>query len=175
MSRHTTLVRIIFYTALVLWTATIPVAEALSPQLELAEAKEVSGLFSVVLFDSGLGNGIQRIAVLDRENDGFRFEPYAPEFEYKIIRGLSGQDALRRAQEFLAVTPEYRKPQLSRITGPSGAIIGYEVRPLYERPSFGTDDVLEISYRVQGEAVFIHMRLIEPVERIFRSSGGEHE
>ncbi|HSW62656.1 MAG TPA: hypothetical protein VLH56_04985 [Dissulfurispiraceae bacterium] len=175
MSRHTVLKRIFLYAVLLLWTAAIPVAEALTLRLELAEAKEVSGPFSVVLFDSGLGNGIQRVAVLDRDGDGFRFEPYAPEFEYKIIRGLSGQDALRRAQEFLAVTPDIWKHQLSRITGTAGAVIGYEVRPLYQRPAFGTDDVLEISYRVQGEAVFIHMRLIEAVERLFRSSGGEHE
>ena len=150
-------------------------AEAFSPRLEQAEQKEVAGTYSLVLFDSGLGNGIQRIAVLDREGDSYRFEPYAPEFEYKIVRGLSGSEALQRAQHYLAVTPEYWKSQLSRIKGPAGEVLGYELRPLYQRTVFGMDDVLEISYRVKGETVFIHMRLKDPIDRLFRSSGGARD
>lgn len=178
MIRQTSLKRLFLFVGLMFVAAAFSGSEAFSPQLDQADPadpKELAGTYSVVLFDSGLGNGIQRIAVLDRDGDGFRFEPYAPEFEYRIIRGLSGQDALRRAQSYLAVTPELWKTQISSIRGTSGEVLGYEVRPLYERTAFGTDDVLDVAYRVRGETVFIYMRLIESIERLFRSSGGSHD
>ncbi len=173
--RQTPLRRLFLFVGLMFVAAAFPHSEAFSPQLERAEPKDIVGTYSAVLFDSALGNGIQRIAVLDKEGDGFCFEPHAPEFEYKIIRQLSGQEALRRAQSYLAATPELWKTQISSIRGASGEVLGYEVRPLYERTAFGTDDVLDVFYRVRGETVFIHMRLIDSIERLFQSSGGAYE
>ncbi|HMK44250.1 MAG TPA: hypothetical protein VK445_08950 [Dissulfurispiraceae bacterium] len=137
-------------------------------KLEFAEPSEVTGTYTLILFDSGLGNGIQRIAVLDGERDKITFEPYAPEREFKKLPGLSGPEALRRAEAYLNMTPQFQRTQLSRIKNRTGETIGFEMRPLYQRIAFGTNDVLDINYRPSDDTVFIHMKLIDSVERTFR-------
>lgn len=167
LNRTPSFVRILL--AVFLLAMSVSVAPAADPvRFEPARPEEIRGQFSVILFDNAYGHGIQRIAFLDREGDRITIEPYALVDEYKIIRNLSGPDAYKRALDFVSVPTEIRTTRLSSIIDASGALIGYELRPLYYYLSYGTEDVLEVSYRFKGEFLQVHTRLTEKVDKLFR-------
>lgn len=145
------------------------VATAADPlRFDEVRPEDVQGTFSLILFDNAYGNGIQRLALLDREGDQVTIEPYAPVYEYRIVKNLSGPDALKKALHFVTLPVDARSTRLVRISDSSGAVLGYELRPLFYSIAYGTDDVLEVSYRRKGEFLYVHMRLTEKVEKLFR-------
>lgn len=156
----------LFISLLFLSVSHAPASDAL--RFEQAQPGEVQGTFSVILFDNAYGHGIQRLALLDREGDDITIEPYALVDEYKIIRNLPAAAALKRAHDFVSVPTELWSTELTRISTARGDIIGYELRPLYNYLSYGTSDVLNVSYRVRGKFIYVHIRLKEEVDRIFR-------
>lgn len=145
-------------------------AQAVDAPLKFTEARpgDIKGTFSLILFDSAWGGGIQRIALLDAEQDDVVIEPYVPVDEYRIVRNLSADDAYRQALAFLSLAPDFWSSQLTRISDARGALLGYEVRPLFFRLTYGNPDVLEVNYSLKGNTVYMHIRLIDEVDRRVR-------
>jgi len=136
---------------------------------------EIQGAYRVLLYGCRSVDDVENVAILDKEGDPFTFDIFAPDFEYKIKSGLSAADALSTAERFIQCSFHYERTQLSRIIGPSGEVIGYEVRPLYSPIRYGRYDLLDIHYTVKGDSIVTYIRLDPTIERSIRNEGGDSD
>lgn len=139
---------------------------------ELANNNEVSGTFTLILYGRRHGNDIETVAFLDLEGDPYTFDPYTPEYNYKKTTGVSAADALKKAEEFVGWHSSFWRFQLSRILDPKGAVIGYELRPIYNPTEFGVSDVMNIHYWLKAKTISITIELIPMVKKKFQHLGG---
>ena len=167
--------KIIFVSLLVSLIGAGIAAAASVLKLANANESEVVGTFSVVLYASGPSDGLQTLAILDRQDDAYTFEPYAPAFDYTVKKGLSAKEALETAQAFVRGSAAFQRAQLSSIRDSSGTLLGFEVRPLYYSHIYGMSDVLDVSYEIMDKTVRVYIRLQQSVERQMRTNGGDHE
>ena len=141
-----------------------------------AGAIDVPGTFTLILYGGGHFRDVESLALLDLEGDLYTFEPYAPDFDFRTIKGLSAKDAIERAESFLSSHYGFRRTVLSRILDSSGKTIGYEVRPLYYPLTFGVSDVLDVDYALRKDGkVRIHIHLKPPVERQLFGGDGSRD
>ncbi|MDA8078821.1 MAG: hypothetical protein M0Z79_07775 [Nitrospiraceae bacterium] len=138
-----------------------------------ARDSEVAGTYSVIFYGCNFNNDFETVAFLDKDGDGYAFEPYAPDFKYRVKRGLGAKDALSEAERFVNCGTAFRNIQLYKIIGPRGDILGYEVRPLYYPFVYGADDVLYTGYALRGDKVVITVSLAPWVENML-SGGRSH-
>jgi hypothetical protein len=138
---------------------------------EDAADNEVSGTYSLILYGGRHGNDLETVAILDREDDSYTIVPYTPDFDYRIIKHLPAKEALVYSYRFVGFHPSFSRAQLARIVNSSGAVIGYEIRPLYMRFTYGLADVLDISYWRKGEEVFVKMKLKQSIEMMIMDGG----
>lgn len=139
---------------------------------EETKAAEIKGNFTLILYGSRHSNDIETLAILDLEGDYYAFEPYAPQFDYRIERGLPAGEAIEKAERFVSWHRSFYRTQVSRIVDGKGNTIGYEIRPLYDPLTFGMPDVLDIDYMLKGDKVRVIIKLKPSVERqIYRGDG----
>jgi hypothetical protein len=140
---------------------------------EWVNAPDVTGTFTLILYGGNYFNDVHTVAFLDSEGDRYTFEPYAPEFEYRLVRGLSAKEALDKAQHFVSTIGScFLRSELSKVLDQSGKTIGYELRPLYNSVCYGVVDVLDVSYWNKNGKVVIRIRLKPSVEKqIFGGDG----
>lgn len=139
---------------------TVVLAESEYLKTEEVRDKEISGTFTLILYGARYSTDLETMAFLDKEGDRYKFEPYAPEFDYKIKKGVSGMDALREARKFVSLHSAFWRMQLSKILDKKGNTIGYEVRPLYLPFVYGRDDLAEVYYYIKDGRVIAYIRLI---------------
>ena len=144
--------------------------ERLIPE-PLKDGKSIQGTFTLILYGANHSNDLETIAILDREGDGYDFEPFAPEFVYRIKKNLPANEALSEAEKFVGWHHSFRSSRLSKITDEKGSLLGYEVRPLYYPLGFGFSDILEVDYFKSGNKIIARIKLMESVEKII--SGGD--
>lgn len=133
---------------------------------EKAGADEMKGTYTIIFYGGRHINDLETAAFLDKEGDQYEFEPYAPEFDYKIKKGVPAEEALKEARKFVSFHNAYWRSQLSRILDEKGNTIGYELRPLYYPFVYGRDDLLEIYYRIKGNKVIVEIRLTPDIFKI---------
>lgn len=133
---------------------------------ERAKVTEISGMYTLILYGGRYSNDIETIAILDKEDDKYTFEVYAPEFDYKIKQGVPAKEALEEAGKFIRFHHSFWQFRLSRIIDPTGNTIGYELRPLYYPPDFGYTDVLDVLYVIKDSKVIVTISLIPEVRRM---------
>jgi hypothetical protein len=133
---------------------------------EPPDEKEISGTFTLILYGGNYLNDLETVAFLDREGDAFTFDIYAPDFDYRTIKGLSATEGLKRAEDFVSRNTSFQRVRLSSIVEAKAGIIGYEVRPLYLPFTYGTDDLLDISYGEEGNKVVVTIRLKPSIENL---------
>jgi hypothetical protein len=139
---------------------------------EIAPPEEITGTYTLILYGARYSNDIQNVALLVREDGPYRFEVYAPDFDYTVIKNVPHRDALEEAEKFVSHHYAFMQSQLSRIVGPSGQTTGYEVRPLYYPLEFGSQDVLDINYFLEEGRVVARIRLKREIERAFSDEEG---
>lgn len=142
---------------------------------EKALPSDVTGSFTLILYGNRHYNDVETVAFLDLGGDRYAFEPYAPEFDYRVEKGLTGPEALRRAEIFVGSSRNFWHSQLSRVVGLSGETLGYEVRPLYYPLAFGIPDVLDVDYSLRDSTVRLTIRLKPQVERQLFGGDGTKE
>ncbi|MBI5204023.1 MAG: hypothetical protein HZA11_03805 [Nitrospirae bacterium] len=130
-----------------------------------AKAADITGVFTLILYGGRHSSDIETIAVFDLEGDRYTFEPYAPEFDYRIKKGLSVKEALHDAETFISRHRSFRSAQLRRIMDRKGKTIGYELRPLYLPLDFGVSDVLDVTYWLREGKVKVVIKLLHSVEK----------
>ncbi len=128
---------------------------AAGPVLTVQSARGIEEQrYDVILFGGRYSEDLRSMAIFVIRGGPYRILPYAPKFDYKIVKDLSAPQALATATRFLAgINPNYIGTTKNLILGPDGRPIGYEIRPLYQPFVYGFSDVLETSYRVWGKGV----------------------
>ena len=140
---------------------------------ELARAEDVSGVFSLILWGGTYVDDPETIAFLDLEGDQYTFEPYAPDFDFTLIKGVPAKDALKRAEEFVSQNNDFLNSQVFRILDPNGVVIGYEVHPFYRSLRYGISDVVDVQYWITNKTVYVKVRLKQRIERMLFDGGGD--
>jgi hypothetical protein len=150
--------------SLIVGAGTDAIAQPL--RTELVNASDVTGTFTLILHGGNYFNDVHTIAFLDSERDQYIFEPYAPEFEYRLVKGLSAKEALDKAQHFVSTIDNcFWRSQLSRVLDQNSKTIGYELKPFYNPLCYGLSDVLDVSYWNKDGKVVIRIRLNPVVEK----------
>ena len=118
---------------------------------ESASPSDVKGVFTLILYGANYSDDLETVAILDKEGDGYTFVPFAPQFNYKVKKGIQAQEALKEAEQFVSFHNAFWKYQLSKILNPEGVTIGFEVRPLYLSFVYGFSDILDIYYWLKAD------------------------
>jgi hypothetical protein len=127
---------------------------------------EISGVFTLILYGGNYFDDLETVAFLDREGDANTFDIFAPEFNYRIIKGLTFEEGLRKAEEFVSGNSSFHQIRLSSIVDEKAGIIGYEVRPLYLPFTSGTEDVLDVWYAAKENKIMVTIRLKPAIENM---------
>jgi hypothetical protein len=137
------------------------------------DSKEISGTFDLILYGGRYLDDLETVAFLDLKGDGYSLKPFAPEFDFKTIKGLSAKDAFDKAHHHVSFHPQFVDTRLRRVLDERGAgVIGYEMRPLYDPFSYGEFNVLKVDYWLrEGGEVKVTIRLKERVERYLMDEG----
>jgi len=165
----------VIFVVIAIFVAAIPCSPAFGLSLfsKDAHASEVTGNFTVMLYGGRYSTDVETVAFLIPEPSKYTFELYAPDFDYKVVRGVPAADALHMADQFVRIDYAFLRSELNKILDVDGSTIGFEVRPLYQPLEFGTEDVLDISYGLSNSRVRIYVRLKPEVwNHLFGGGGG---
>jgi hypothetical protein len=91
---------------------------------------EVQGKFILLLCGCSSRDDIENAAILDREGDGYTFEVTGFRGSCIARAGLTGEEALRDAEQFLRCNIHCERSRLIKILGPQGAAAGFALMPL---------------------------------------------
>ncbi|MEJ2683959.1 MAG: hypothetical protein P8Z71_06140 [Candidatus Sulfobium sp.] len=140
---------------------------AIRPRLKVENAAStaVKGRYSLILYGCTHFNDLRTMAILDREGDLYTIEPYAPDFDYRVIKNLPAREALKRAGIFVSSCgPDFMQSRLSMIVTKGGGVAGYEVMPLYWSYAYPGSDVLDTYYFMKKDKIIAVIRLKHRVE-----------
>jgi hypothetical protein len=130
-----------------------------------------SGTYTIVRYGMSNPEDYANFAIIFPEQGKYSFDIYKPDFEYRIEKGLTAKQAMESAQESVRRSPEFSRAQASKIIGPDGNVIGYEVKALYKRTLFGMEDVTYLTYVLQvNNMVTVYIRIDDAV--LSRQKGG---
>ncbi len=145
-------------------------------QTESARTSEITGTYSVILYGANHSDDIATVALLIPEGGQYTFDIYAPDFNYRTIKGMPAADAIKTAERFVSWHPDFARSQTSRILDGAGHVIGYEVRPLYRSTTFGMEDVMYVDYFLEANnKVVVHIHLNYQVEWKFMGGADSRE
>ncbi len=169
-----------YFVTILLLAASLATAgngSALGAELRTEEVSpsDVKGTFTVILYGGTYLRDVKTAAFLDLDGDQYTLDPYAPGFDYRVIKGVPAKEALAMAEQFLSSHYDYWRSLISRIVDDQGKTVGYEVRPLYHIPAFGIPDVLDINYSSKGKKIRIYIRLKPQVERQLFTGGDSRD
>ncbi len=154
-----------------LLTALNSCAAARYLKTEEAKAEEAAGTYTLFLHGCRFSDDIMNVAILGKEGTPYIFEIYAPEFDYKIKRGIPGKEALTEGEKFVACHYSFQRSDLRKILDAGGKTIGYEVRPLYSPLDFGYSDILDVDYVIQDSKVVVRIDLKSGVKNLIFDFG----
>jgi hypothetical protein len=136
---------------------------------------EEEGTFTLITHGGNYLEDLETAAFFDIEGDNYEIRPFAPEFRYKAIEGLSVKEAMDKALHHVSFHPSLSGTWLKRIVNEKGRVIGYELRPLYMPVVYGEHDVMEIRYFLKEEGkVRAYVRIKERVEQRLRGGGDSY-
>jgi hypothetical protein len=146
---------------------------ALGNRLERKSTAEsdLTGNFDLILYGCTYHDDLETIAILAKEGGPYVFEPFAPDFNYRIIKGVPAKEALEEARRFVGCHTSFHRAQLSKLVDAKGDALGFEIRPLYLPFALGVDDALDADYRIKDGKVVVKIGLLPSVEKML--SGGE--
>ncbi len=139
--------------------------------MKTAAGSDLTGSFDLILYGCTYYDDFETIAILAKEDGPYVFEPYAPDFNYRVIKGVPAKDALDQAQKFVNCHTAFHRAQLSRLFDAKGDTLGFEVRPLYLPFVFGIDDALDTDYRIKDGKVVVKIKLLPSIERMLSGGG----
>ncbi|MBF0328190.1 MAG: hypothetical protein HQL10_03470 [Nitrospirae bacterium] len=125
-----------------------------------AKASEVKGVFTLILYSNNMG----KAAFFYKEDGRYTIEPYTPNFNLKIMKGISDSEAIQKAEDFVKGDGSFSHSQFSKIVDDNDQVVGFELRPLYYPLSYGVSDILDISYKTKGNKVIAYISLVSSVK-----------
>lgn len=128
----------------------------------IRQTEGIAGTYRLILLGAEHGDDLETAAFLDLEGDGYHFSPYTPEFRYAVREGLSAGKAFQAAEHFISFHRNFNGILMKRVFSSAGAVVGYEVRPLYAFYVYGSPDVLDIGYYEQGDGTIKVLVKLKP-------------
>jgi hypothetical protein len=131
--------------ALALFAVSCAGGERLVPS-RTDDLNTLTGTYTAYLYSSKYSESLEgpdlvvgAVVILDREGDGYEFDLLAPEFDYLVLQGVSGKDALDTAGLFFQ---RFRGRTVTSRIDIEGKTAGYEIRLahkpwIYRRKSVG--------------------------------------
>ena len=141
---------------------------------EGAKESEVSGTYRAIFVGCNYFNDLNTVVFLQKEGSQYIFEPFVPDFNYRIRKGVPAEEALAASEKFLNCSSLFRNSQLSRIVTPGGEVLGYEIKPIYSIYVYGTDDPLYTDYWLKDDKVVIKIWLDQSVDRMLNDGRGRN-
>lgn len=139
---------------------------------DAANLSDIQGVFTLILYGGRFVDDLERVAIFDKEGDHYYFEPYAPDFDYKVKKSVPDKEVFELAKSFVSSHYAFHKYLFSKILDENGNIIGFELRPLYHPFSYSLDDVIDVYYWLKKDGkVKVTIKLIQPVERLLYPGG----
>ena len=118
------------------------------------------GTYNLILYGGQNARDFRSIAILDRNDDPYTILPYGAEFNYRIIAGLSADEAMEGGERFIKSLVPYWTTEKREILGPDNSVIGYELRPFFMPFSTGIlGDILDTSYLLGPEENRVTVRI----------------
>jgi len=141
----------------------------------IRRTEEITGTYRLILFGATYPDDLETAAFLDVEGDGYEFVPYAPKFRYAVYEGFPAEKAFKAAEHFVGFHRSFNGFLLKRVISVGGAVVGYEVRPLYVFYAVGSPDVLDIGYYEQGDGnIQVLVRVKEEILRLRDIERSDH-
>ena len=139
-----------------------------------ANPEDMKGTFTLLAFGRRHGNDLETVVIFDAEGDGYHFDLFVPDFDFKIMKGMPSKAAYKRALDFVNFHYAFSHTRLISILNTKGETIGFELRPLYRPFVYGRSDLLDVFYWPKEEGrVKVTIRLIPMFERtLFEGSDG---
>lgn len=113
---------------------------------EIVAPKNVKGSYNLILVGGTFAADAERIAILDVETDGYSFRPVTGPGRVKNFQGMSGERALKKAEEFFSSHCAYNGFLVKEMKLPDGSFIGYELIPDYPASLCEDGNELRVSY-----------------------------
>lgn len=140
---------------------------------ERADVAEIKWTFTLILYGGRYSDDLETVAILDSEGDPYHFEPFAPDFDYRIKKGMQAKDAIAEAEKFVSFHNAFWRSQLRKILDNNDNAIGYELRPLYLNFVYGMSDLMDIYYWLkEGGKVKVTIKLIPLMFEKLKFPGG---
>lgn len=140
---------------------------------EWAEKSELTGFYTVIFYGANHYNDIATAAFLIPDDSPYKFDIYAPEFNYGVQKGVPAKEAFNMAGKFIRWHPAYIDYHFSKIFAADGKVAGYEMRPLYLSTVFGKQDVMYIDYFQRGTDIEVHVKVDPDIEKRFVTGDGD--
>jgi hypothetical protein len=115
---------------------------------EINSTGDISGNITLILYR---GAGPMKVAVFDIEGDDYSFEMYGSKHNYVVENRVPAEIALTEAMQFI----DSQRHRMKKVLDEKGSIIGYELRPLYNSLRYGSQDILDVSYRIADNKVIV--------------------
>lgn len=146
-------------------------AEGAGVSTRAAREADISGTFNLIGYGCNFLDDPETVVFLDRADDQYTFEPYAPDFKFRVKKGLSSADALTEARSLSGCSSSFRDIEVRSIIGPAGDLLGYELTPLHRSFATGFERLVETNYWIKRNTVMIMIRVVPAVERLRQGSG----
>jgi hypothetical protein len=124
---------------------------------DIIASGDISGSFTLILYG---GAGPKKVAVFDIEGDDYAFEMYGSKHNYFVEKGIPAERALKEAVRFI----HSQRNRTNKIIDDKGNIIGYELRPLYNSLRYGSQDILDVAYRVTDNKVLVTVEIKSSIQ-----------
>jgi hypothetical protein len=150
---------IVFATALFVFAFSSSISAA-DLKTEWADASEVQGTFTVMLYGCNGSSDVNNLAILKKEGEGKPFGIGPPPFDlayFGVKTGLEGRDAIAEAKKFLSCGVDIDHTLLSKITDSDGTILGFELKPQYNIEKFGTANAFFTHYIDNEDSITVQM------------------
>jgi hypothetical protein len=140
---------------------------------ESAAEQEITGVYTLILYGGRSANDLRTMAILAKEGiHRPSFEVFAPEFDYKVVTGVTAKEAVEKAEKFVSFHHNFWRIQLSKIVDDKGDAIGYEVRPLYRSLGRNQSDIFDVNYKMSDGKVIVYIRDYEYPDTRLPFEGG---
>jgi hypothetical protein len=124
-----------------------------------SDIQAIKGQYTLIIYGGNYTNDPETAAFLDKEGDGYELVPYAPSFDYRVVKGLSVAESFRLAETVFDGNTSYLRTYVKRIVV-AGETVGYELRPYYMPLRYGYSDILNIDYALEkGGRIRVYVRL----------------
>jgi len=132
---------------------TLMLASCITPlkTLPIQKVTDDEGRFNLIYLVGIKSKDIRNAIVIDRLGDEYEFVPDVRDFEYEILQDISIREALLETDVFFRSFPFIKGANLQGITDQDGNIIGYELKPFYDKKFYGVEDILDIDYTLKSD------------------------